>query len=139
MLNRPLILAAVSLSGLLGAGVLSQSASGQTSSSAGIVGKYDKDSDQTLDLAEVKAAAGAHFDKLDKDADGTLDSKEVEGVIGKKTFKAADPDNDGTLTKDEYLALVEKLFNKVDVDHDGTLSVQELKSKTAHALKRLID
>ena len=39
---------------------------------SGIVSKYDKDSDQTLDLAEVKAAASAHFDKLDKDADGTL-------------------------------------------------------------------
>jgi Ca2+-binding EF-hand superfamily protein len=35
--------------------------------------------------------------------------------------------------------LVEKLFNKADVDHDGTLSVQELKSKSAHTLKRLID
>jgi EF hand len=58
-------------------------------------------------------------------------------IIGAKTFKAAAPDNDGTLTKDEYLALVEKLFNKVDVDHDGTLSVRELKSKSAHMLKRL--
>jgi Ca2+-binding EF-hand superfamily protein len=139
MLNRSLMLAAISVSVLLGAESLSHFASAATMSSAGIVGKYDKDSDQTLDLAEVKAAASAHFDKLDKDKDGTLDSKEVVGVIGQKTFKAADPDNDGTLTKDEYLALVEKLFNKADVDHDGTLSAQELKSKTAHALKRLID
>jgi len=60
-------------------------------------------------------------------------------TVGAKTFKAADPDNDGTLTKDEYLALVEKLFNKADVDHDGTLSVQELKSKAARTLKRLIE
>lgn len=87
----------------------------------------------------MKTAASAKFDKMNKDADGTLDAKEVKGIIGAKTFKAADPDNDGTLTKDEYLALVEKLFNKADVDHDGTLSVQELKSKSAHTLKRLID
>jgi Ca2+-binding EF-hand superfamily protein len=139
VLPKPLIIAALSVCGLLGSNIALQSASAATTSAPGVVAKYDKDSDQTLDLAEVKAAASAHFDKLDKNADGTLDSKEVAGVIGQKTFKSADPDNDGTLSKDEYLALVEKLFNKVDVDHDGTLSVQELKSKTAHALKRLID
>ena len=36
-----------------------------------------KDSDKTLDLAEVKAAAAAHFDKLNKDSDDTLDAKEL--------------------------------------------------------------
>jgi Ca2+-binding EF-hand superfamily protein len=95
------------------------------------------DNDNTLDLAEVKAAASAKFDALNKDTDGTLDAKEVEGIIGAKTFKAADPDNDGTLTKDEHLALVEKLFKMADVDHDGTLSVQELRSKAARTLKGL--
>jgi EF hand len=95
--------------------------------------------EETLSIAEVKAAASAKFDKLEKDADGTLDNKEVEGIIGAKTFKAADPDNDGTLSKDEYLALVEKLFTKADVDHDGTLSVTELKSQAGHELKALID
>ena len=93
----------------------------------------------TLDLAEVKTAAGAHFDKLDKDSDGTLDAQEMQGIIGPKAFRAADPDNDGTLTKDEYLALVEKLFHEADADKDGTLSVAELRSKAAHALKHLID
>ncbi len=93
----------------------------------------------TLDLAEVKTAAGAHFDRLDKDSDGTLDAREMQGIIGPKSFKAADPDNDGTLTKDEYLALVEKLFHEADTDKDWTLSVAELRSKAAHALKHLID
>jgi Ca2+-binding EF-hand superfamily protein len=138
-MDKIFAISAISLSVLFGTVTLAQSIPGAATPSSGVVGKYDKDNDQTLDLNEVKAAASAHFDKLDKNADGTLDSAEVQGVIGKKTFKAADPDNDGTLTKDEYLALVEKLFNKVDVDHDGTLSVQELKSKTAHALKRLIN
>jgi hypothetical protein len=35
-----------------------------------------------LDLAEVKTAAAAHFDKLEKDSDGTLDANEVKGVMG---------------------------------------------------------
>ena len=34
------------------------------------VSRLDKDNDKTLDIEEVKAAAGAHFDKLDKDAHG---------------------------------------------------------------------
>src|SRR5580658_6113066 len=101
MKRTSLIIGIVALASLP-VGELMAQAAGATPSS-GIVAKYDKDSDQTLDLAEVKAAAGAHFDKLDKDADGTLDSKEVKRVIGAKTFKTADPDNDSTLSKDEYL------------------------------------
>jgi Ca2+-binding EF-hand superfamily protein len=130
---------AVLLCGLLSAAFVSPTVFAQPPSGASAVGSHDKDDDQTLDLAEVKTAAGAHFDKLDKDADGTLDAKEVKGVVSPKLFKDADPDNDGTLSKDEYLALVEKLFNKADVDHDGTLSVKELRSPAAHALRRLID
>jgi len=65
------------------------------------IAAFDKDNDGTLDLAEVKDAASALFDKLEKDKDGTLDAKEVGRRIGKKEFKEADPDNDGTLTKDE--------------------------------------
>jgi hypothetical protein len=102
------------------------------------VAKHDKDSDKTLDLAEVKAAASEHFDKLNKDGDTTLETKEVQGVLGEKAFKAADPDNDGSLSKDEYLALVEKLFKKADPDHDGTLDATELKSKSGTALRKLI-
>jgi hypothetical protein len=104
-----------------------------------IVAQNDKDNDKTLDLAEVKAAASARFDKLDKDADGTVDSKEVKGLIGEKTFKRADPDNDGTLSKDEYLALVQKLFERADTDHDGTLTAKELRTPAARTLRKLID
>jgi hypothetical protein len=107
--------------------------------SAAVVAKYDKDSDKTLDWAEVQAAASARFDKLNKDADGTLDSKEVKGIIGKATFKAADPDNDGTLSKSEYLDLVKKLFKRADTDNDGTLDAKELQSRAGHSLKLLID
>jgi hypothetical protein len=104
-----------------------------------VVSKYDRDKDKTLDIAEVKAAAAAHFDKLDRDGDQTLESNEVKKILGPKAFKAADTDHDGTLSKDEYLALVEKLFHEADTDHDGTLTAEELKSKSGRALQRLID
>jgi hypothetical protein len=106
---------------------------------ATVVSNNDTDIDMTLDLAEVKTAGSAHFDKLNKDGDSTLETTEVKGVIGARMFKAADTDHDGTISKDEYLALVETLFKKADTDNDGTLSVAELKSKSAHRLKRLID
>lgn len=103
------------------------------------VADHDKDNDKTLDLAEVKAAAGAEFDKLNKDSDDTLDRTETKGIVGKKEFKSADPDNDGTLTKDEYLSIVENLFKKADVDNDGTLEAKEMRSKAGRALEKLID
>src|ERR1700722_14288768 len=53
------------------AGFAAQSASAQATAPATV--PHDTDSDQTLDLAEAKAAASAHFDKLNKDGDQTLD------------------------------------------------------------------
>ena len=38
-------------------------------SAAAVVSKDDTDKDMTLNLAEVKTAASAHFDKLNKDGD----------------------------------------------------------------------
>ena len=120
-----------------GAIAVSTAASGATPNAEASLAKHNKDNDQTLDLAEVKAAAAEHFNKLNKDGDSTLESKEVKGVLGEKAFKAADPDNDGSLSKDEYLALVEKLFKKADPDNDGTLDATELKSKSGTALRKL--
>jgi hypothetical protein len=99
---------------------------------------YDTDNDKTLDIAEVKAAAGAAFDKLEKDNDGTVDRKEIGRRLSTKEFAAADPDHDKTLTKEEYLAVVEKLFKAADTDNDGTLSAKELHSKSGRALLRLM-
>lgn len=133
---RLTVATAVVLCGLAGPTLLSSTA--WSAPASAIVAKNDTDNDKTLDLNEVKTAASARFDSLEKDKDGTLDANEVKGLIGAKAFKAADPDNDGTLTKDEYLALVEKLFKKADVDGDGTLDVKELRSQSAHLLRRLI-
>jgi Ca2+-binding EF-hand superfamily protein len=110
-----------------------------TEPSAAVVAKYDKDSDQTLDWAELHTAASARFERLNKDADGTLNTQEVKGSIGGAAFKAADTDHDGTLSKAEYFALVKKRFKQADANNDGTLDAQELGSKAGRRLKLLID
>lgn len=138
MLRKYSILGHVSLGALLAIGLALHGAAPALAQSD-VVAKHDKDSDKTLDLAEVKAGASAAFAKLNKDADDTLDKNETKGVIGAKAFKAGDPDADGTLSKDEYLAIVETLFKKADVDHEGTLDAKELNSQAGRALKRLID
>jgi Ca2+-binding EF-hand superfamily protein len=137
MLRPPPISIAFGLCLLLGGALAAQIAGADTA--AAVVSKYDRDSDQTLDLSEVNIAASARFERFNKDADTTLDMKEVKGVIGEKAFAAADTDHDGTLSKDEYLALVRKLFKQADADHDGTLDAKELGAKAGRTLKRLID
>jgi Ca2+-binding EF-hand superfamily protein len=96
----------------------------------------DSDHDGTLDLEEVKRAAGKLFDQLDADHDGTLTRSELRRRVSAKAFAAADTDKDGTLSKDEYLALVEQRFKAADVDHDGTLSPSEF--RFALPLRRLL-
>jgi Ca2+-binding EF-hand superfamily protein len=99
---------------------------------------FDTDNDGTLDLAEVKKAASALFDKLDADHDGTLDARELRGRLSAKELAAADPDHDGTLTLNEYLAVVEQRFNAANPDKDGTLDSKELSSPSGRALLRLL-
>ncbi len=99
----------------------------------------DPDNDGTLDLAEIKKAAEAKFDRLEKDSDGTLDRKEVRGLgLSKAEFSKADPDKDGTLDKAEYLAIVEARFNAANPDKDGTLDLKELRSAAGQALLKLV-
>jgi hypothetical protein len=113
MMRTRLFSTALVLTGFVGIWLGPQTAAADTP--AAVVSKYDKDNDRTLDIAEVKAAANARFERLNKDADKTLDMDEVKGVIGAKEFAAADS------------------------DHDGTLDPKELSSKTGRMLKRLID
>src|SRR5262249_39757201 len=109
-----------------------------TLSADAAIAKHNKDNDKTLDLTEVKAAAGQHFDAVNKDGDTTLEANEVKGIVGPKAFKEADPDNDGSLSKDEYLALVEKVFKKADPDNDGTVDAAELNSASGKTLRKLM-
>ena len=100
---------------------------------------HDKDHSGSLDLAEVKKAAGAVFDKLDKDHGGTLDRKEIGDRLSDADFKAADPDKSGTLNRDEFVSVAEKLFKAADSGHDGALSKDDLKSPAGKALEKLLD
>ena len=110
----------------------------EASRSTDPVRMFDTDNDRTLDLAEVKKAASALFEKLDRDHDGTLDRRELAGRLDAKEFMAADPDHDGTLTLNEYLAVVEERFRAADPDKDGTLDAKELNSQAGRALLRLL-
>jgi len=110
-----------------------------TGKAAAALTAADTDSDGTLDLNEVKAAAATEFDKLDTDKDGTLDAKEVGGRITQKSFASADPDKDGKLSKDEYVALAVSLFKAADPDGDGTLDANELHSDAGMQLNHIIE
>jgi Ca2+-binding EF-hand superfamily protein len=100
---------------------------------------WDPDNDGTIDMAEVKKAASAQFDRLDGDRDGTLDMNEMAATkVDENTFTKADPDKDGTLTKDEYFSIVETRFKSADPDNDGTVSLAELKAQPGQALGLLL-
>lgn len=99
----------------------------------------DKDHSGSLDLAEVKKAAGKVFDELDKDHGGSLDRKEIGDRISDADFKAADPDKSGTLSRDEFVAVAEKLFKAADSGHDGSLSKDDLKTPAGKALAKLLE
>lgn len=99
----------------------------------------DTDSDGTLSLDEVQAAAGKKFTALDPDGDGTIDKKEAKGTFKKGAFGKADPDKDGTIDKAEFLYFAETLFKKADTDGDGTLDTKELASKPGMKLFKMMD
>jgi EF hand len=98
----------------------------------------DSDHDNTLDLAEAKAAASALFDKLDVDHDGTLNARELKGRLTARKVRANDPDNDGTLDKTEYLAIVEARFNAADPDRDGKIDCKEAGTKAGKTLLQVL-
>lgn len=99
---------------------------------------YDIDKDGTLDLAEVKSAAAAHFDELNPDNDDSLDAKEAAPVLKGQEFQQADTNGDGTINKAEYLAYVERAFMLANPDKDATLDRKELDSEAGQALLRLL-
>ncbi len=99
---------------------------------------YDIDKDGTLDLAEAKSAAAAHFDELNPDGDDKLDPKEAAPALSATAFRRADTDGDGTVDKAEYLAYAEKLFLRANPDKDGSLDQKELGSPAGRALLHLL-
>lgn len=99
---------------------------------------YDIDKDGTLDLAEVKSAAAAHFDELNPDNDDSLDEREAAPVLKGQEFRQADANGDGKVSKAEYLAYVERAFLLANPDKDATLDRKELASDAGQALLHLL-
>ncbi len=99
---------------------------------------YDIDKDGTLDLAEVKSAAAAHFDEINPDNDDSLDEQEAAPLLKGQEFRQADANGDGKINKAEYLAYVERAFLLANPDKDGTLDRKELGSEAGQALLRLL-
>ncbi len=95
----------------------------------GFIRQWDADHDGTLDLGEVKKAAGARFDQLDR--------RELGATMSVREFRQADADKDGTLDKNEYLTMVEKRFRAADKNGDGKLDKKELNSPAGRSLLRL--
>jgi hypothetical protein len=83
--RRTALLNILALGSVLGAGLPAFGEARRPST----IQKFDTDNDGTLDLNEVKKAAGALFDKLDGDHDGTLDRRELGGRLSAKEFAAA--------------------------------------------------
>ncbi len=103
-----------------------------------VIQELDSDKDSTLDLPEVRKAAGDMFDRLERDHDGTIEPKEIGPRISKRDFALADADQDGALSKDEYIALAERLFRAADVGGHSELGEKELQTPAGRALVRLI-
>lgn len=99
---------------------------------------FDIDKDGTLDLAEVKSAAAAHYDELDPKLDDSMDERQAAPALRGAAFHEADTNHDGKLSKAEYLAYAERRFRAANHDTDGTLDHRELNTKAGQALLRLL-
>jgi len=113
-------------------------ASAWAATGAEVLKMFNRDSDQTLEIAEVIDAATRLFAQINSDGDLTLERKEVEGRLTDADWKAVNKDNDNTLEMDEWLTIVRQRFNAADANKDGKLTVQELDSAPGQLLIKLI-
>jgi hypothetical protein len=113
-------------------------ASAWAATGAEVLKMLNRDSDQTLEIAEVIDAAIKVFGQINLDNDLTLDRKEAEGRLTDADWKAINKDNDNTLEMDEWLTIVRQRFNAADANKDGKLTAQELDSAPGQLLIKLI-
>jgi hypothetical protein len=99
---------------------------------------FNRDSDQTLEIAEVIAAATELFHQLDTNNDMTLSVKETAGRLTADEWKIVNKDEDQSLELDEWLTIVRQRFNAADVNKNGKLTAQELDSPVGQSLIKLI-
>ena len=110
---------------------------------ADVLKMFNRDSDQTLEIAEVINAAAKVFAQISPehgypDNHLTLERKETEGRLTDDDWKAVNKDNDNTLEMDEWLTIARQRFNAADANKDGKLTVQELDSAAGQLLIKLI-
>ena len=113
-------------------------ASAWAATGAEVLKMLNRDSDQTLEIAEVIDAATKLFAQINPDNDLTLERKETQGRLTDADWKAVNKDNDNTLEMDEWLTIVRQRFNAADANKDGKLTVQELDSAAGQSLIKLI-
>lgn len=107
-------------------------------SGAEIIKKYNKDKDETLELAEVINLGVKLFEEINPDGDTTLESNETAGRITEKDWKRANKDGDKTLEMDEWLSILRKRFEKANPDKDGSLDAAELDTPAGQAVAVMI-
>lgn len=107
-------------------------------SGADIIKKYNKDNDQTLELAEVINLGVKLFQEINPDGDTTLESNETAGRITEKDWQRANKDGDKTLEMDEWLSILRKRFAKANPDKDGSLDAAELDTPAGQAVVVMI-
>jgi len=78
-------------------------ASAWAATGAEVLKMLNRDSDQTLEIAEVIDAATKLFAQINPDNDLTLERKETQGRLTDADWKAVNNDNDNTLEMDEWL------------------------------------
>jgi hypothetical protein len=123
---------------LVASAVTLMTASAWAATGAEVLKMLNRDSDQTLEIAEVIDAATKLFAQINPDNDLTLERKETEGRLTDADWKAVNKDNDNTLEMDEWLTIVRQRFNAADANKDGKLTVQELDSAAGQLLIKLI-
>ncbi|GLK77909.1 hypothetical protein GCM10008171_31630 [Methylopila jiangsuensis] len=107
-------------------------------SGADVLKTYNKDGDDTLELAEVIHLSAKLYNEINPDGDSTLEPDETKGRLTASDWKKANKDGDKTLEVDEWLSIARKRFAAADKNKDGKLTAAELDSKAGRGVVVLI-
>ncbi|GLK79921.1 hypothetical protein [Methylopila turkensis] len=110
----------------------------KTVTGAEVLKTYNKDGDDTLEIAEVIHLASKLYAEINPDGDSTLEPDETEGRLSAADWKRANKDGDDTLEMDEWLSIARKRFNAADKNKDGKLTAAELDSKAGRGVVVMI-
>lgn len=135
---RKVVLSAVALVALTGAGVAVAQTHGAQTPQAGPRGPHamfeemDANHNGAVTRAEFDAAQNAQFARMDANHDGSVTREERRAAF--EAMRASRPqrerpnidaNNDGTITRDEFLAPPTARFAELDKNRDGRLTGDE--------------